>query len=32
MVHGFFTLGKMFAVAGEAIQLAAGALTRAFRQ
>jgi acetyl esterase len=32
MVHGFFTLGKMFAAAGEAIQRAAGALTRAFRQ
>jgi acetyl esterase len=31
MVHGFLTLGKMFAAAGEATRLAARALARAFR-
>jgi acetyl esterase len=32
MVHGFLTLGKMFAAAGEASNLAARALTKAFQR
>jgi len=32
MVHGFLTLGKMFTASGEAVDLAARALTDAFRQ
>jgi len=32
MVHGFLTLGKMFAAAGEASKLAARALTKAFQR
>lgn len=32
MVHGFLTLGRMFAAAGEGTRLAARALTRAFQR
>ena len=32
MVHGFLTLGKMFSAAGEASELAARALTKAFHR
>ncbi len=31
MIHGFFTLGKFFTAAGEAVDLAARSLTEAFR-